>query len=316
MDPLSALLSGIRAEGSVVAHAELAGPWTIRFADRAPLVMVTVLRGGGTLLLPDGGRRPIGAGETAVVQGARPFLLADTPDTPAGPHEQYEIACVVGEGCSDGQPLGGERPDAEASTALVVGAYRASGQRHKRLLQALPDVLVVSGETDLCPWLEAAAVEITANGAGAQALMDRLVDWGLVCTLREWLAGQGDRAPGWYRGLSDPVVGPALDAVHSAPFARWTVADLAARARVSRALFARRFTEVMGQPPLAYLTEWRMVEAEELLQDPGRTVGQVAQAVGYADAFGFSSAYKRLRGITPTEFRSRAAYAAASSVAN
>lgn len=196
MDPLSALLSGIRAEGSVVAHAELSAPWSIRFADRAPLVMVTVVRGGGTLLLADGTRRPISAGETAVIQGAQPFLLTDCPEAPVAAPEQYEIACFVGDGCSDGTPLGGERPDAEASTALVVGAYRASGQRHKRLLQALPDVLVVSGESDLCPWLEGAAIEITTHGAGAQALMDRLVDWGLVCTLREWLAEQGESAPG------------------------------------------------------------------------------------------------------------------------
>jgi AraC-like DNA-binding protein len=99
------------------------------------------------------------------------------------------------------------------------------------------------------------------------------------------------------------VVGPALEAMHRQPSAGWTVASLAAAAGVSRALFARRFTEVMGQSPLAYLTECRMDDAEELLSDRTLTVAQVAKAVGYADAFGFSAAFKRHRGVRPSEFR-------------
>ena len=81
------------------------------------------------------------------------------------------------------------------------------------------------------------------------------------------------------------------------------MASLATEAAVSRALFARRFTEVMGEPPLAYLTEWRMAEAEELLADPARSVAQVATTVGYSDAFGFSAAFKRERGVAPSTVR-------------
>ena len=77
MDPLSSLLSGIRAEGSVVSHAVLTAPWSITFADAAPLTMVTVLRGGGTLLLAEGTERAIGAGDTAIIQGPARFRLAD-----------------------------------------------------------------------------------------------------------------------------------------------------------------------------------------------------------------------------------------------
>ena len=91
--------------------------------------------------------------------------------------------------------------------------------------------------------------------------------------------------------------------IHNRPEHPWTVASLAAEAAVSRALFAKRFTEVIGEPPLTYLTEWRMAEAEELLADPARSVAQVATSVGYSDAFGFSAAFKRSRGSSPTEFR-------------
>jgi AraC-like DNA-binding protein len=302
------LLGGIRAEGSVVTHAVLDAPWTIRFADRAPLTMVTVLRGGGTLLLPGGAEHRISAGDTAVVRDCEPFLLADRGDSAALPHAEYEIACFAADPkCDAALDDGRWGNDPAGETALIVGAYRASGRRHERLLRALPPVLVASDDVEVCAWMATVAADATARPAGAQALMDRLLDWALVCTLRDWFDRQDNDAPGWYRGPADPVVGPALEAMHSRPAAGWTVASLAAAAGVSRALFAKRFTDVMGQSPLAYLTECRMDEAEELLADRDLTVAQVAKAVGYADAFGFSAAFKRHRGVRPSDFRGKVA---------
>ncbi|MEG3627601.1 AraC family transcriptional regulator [Streptomyces poriticola] len=309
MDPLSSLLSGIRAEGSVVSHAVLTAPWTIRFADGAPLTMVSVLRGQGTLLLPDGTERAIGAGDTAIVRGPEPFHLADHPATVHRPHVEYEIACFTARTECTAQELGGIRwsADPEGATALIVGAYRASGHRHERLLRALPPVLVVNEDAEVCAWLESAAADAAQISAGSQALMDRLLDWALVCTLRNWFDQAGADAPGWYRGLADPVLSPALQAFHARPADTWTVASLAAQAGVSRALFAKRFTRLMGRPPLAYLTECRMDEAEAFLADTDLSIAQIAKSVGYADAFGFSAAFKRHKGLSPSSFRAAAA---------
>ncbi|MDR7172364.1 AraC-like DNA-binding protein [Nocardia kruczakiae] len=304
MDPLSKLLGGIRAEGAVLTTAVLDAPWRIRFADQAPLTMVTVLRGGGTLLLPDGIERRITMGDTAIVRGPETFVLVDTGGTAALPHEEYEVACFAPDAKCDPE-LDGVRWDGDPAgeTALIVGAYRASGRRHERLLRAVPPVLVVNDDVEVCAWMESMAADAARRPAGAQAMMDRLLDWALVCTLRDWFDGLEADAPGWYRGPADPVVGPALAAMHGRLSAGWTVASLAAEAGVSRALFARRFSEVMGQSPLAYLTQCRMDEAEELLADRSLTVAQVAKAVGYADPFGFSAAFKRHRGIRPSDFR-------------
>ncbi|NKY89609.1 AraC family transcriptional regulator [Nocardia veterana] len=304
MDPLSKLLGGIRAEGALLTSAVLEPPWSIRFADEAPLTMVTVLRGGGTLLLPGGLERRITVGDTAIVRGPDAFVLADTAETVGLPHEEYEISCFAPDTKCDPALDGsrwGDGPDGE--TALIVGAYRASGRRHERLLRAVPPVLVVTDDVEVCAWMESMAADAARRPAGAQAMMDRLLDWALVCTLRDWFDGLDADAPGWYRGPADPVVGPALAAMHGRLSAGWTVASLAAESGVSRALFARRFSEVMGQSPLAYLTECRMDEAEELLADRSLTVAQVAKAVGYADAFGFSAAFKRHRGIRPSDVR-------------
>jgi AraC-like DNA-binding protein len=308
VDPLSSLLSGIRAEGSVVSHAVLEAPWTIRFADGAPLTMVSVLRGGGTLLLPDGTEQAVGVGDTAIVRGPDLFHLVDRPSSCDRPHVEYEIACFVEEAACTAQDLGGIRwgNDPDGATALIVGAYRASGHRHQRLLRALPPVLVINEGSEVCAWLEAAAADAATRSAGSQALMDRLLDWALVCTLRTWFEQAGQDAPDWYRGLAEPILAPALQAFHARPSKTWTVAGLAAESGVSRALFAKRFTEVMGRPPLAYLTECRMDEAEALLSDTDFAIAQIAKSVGYADAFGFSAAFKRHRGLSPSVFRAAA----------
>lgn len=309
MDPLSSLLSGIRAEGSVVTHAVLTAPWAIRFADDTPLTMISVLRGGGTLLLPDGTGRAVGAGDTAVVRGPAPFHLADRPTTVHGAHAAYEIACFTTDTECTAQDLGGIHwgTDSKEATALIVGAYRASGHRHERLLRALPPVLVIKEDVEVCAWLETAAADAARLSAGSQALMDRLLDWALVCTLRSWFDDAGADAPSWYRGLSDRVLAPALHAFHDRPAEAWTVASLAARAGVSRALFAKRFTRLMGRPPLAYLTECRMDEAAALLTDTDLSIARIGRSVGYADAFGFSAAFKRHKGLSPSAFRAAAA---------
>ncbi|MBE8475527.1 AraC family transcriptional regulator [Streptomyces justiciae] len=309
MDPLSSLLNGIRAEGSIVSQAVLNAPWTIRFADGAPLTMVTVLRGGGTLLLADGTERVIAAGDTAVVRGPAPFRLVDEAATVQGPCVEYEINCFApGAACAEeelsGIHWGG---DPGGATALIVGAYRATGHRHERLLRALPPILTVTDDPDVCAWMESSAADAARLSAGSQALMDRLLDWALVCTLRDWFERAGADAPSWYRGLADPVLSPALRAFHDRPADTWTVASLAAQAGVSRALFAKRFTQLMGRPPLAYITECRMDEAASLLADTDLSIARIAETVGYADAFGFSAAFKRHRGRSPSEYRATAA---------
>ncbi|GAA2270017.1 AraC family transcriptional regulator [Glycomyces scopariae] len=306
MDPLSELLSGIRAEGAILSGAFLKAPWVVGFDDRAPLTMVTVARGGGVILLADGTEVPVKGGQTAVVRGHEPFRMADTAASVHRPHLEYWLTCFDPETCGpDGVPAPPGGPG--EATDVFVGAYRASGRRHERLLRALPPVLVIDDRSEVCVMLDACTEDFASRKLGTQAFIDRLFDWGLVCTLRTWFDQQGSQAPSWYRGFIDPVAGPALEAIHTRPSAPWTVAGLATEAGVSRALLAKRFAEIMGEPPLTYLTERRMELAEELLGDPDLTVAQIARSVGYADQFGFSNAFKRRKGKSPTAYRAKAA---------
>ncbi|SCF46076.1 Helix-turn-helix domain-containing protein [Micromonospora marina] len=113
------------------------------------------------------------------------------------------------------------------------------------------------------------AAEIVKDDPGQEAVLDRLLDLLLIAALREWFARPGAAAPAWYRAYADPVVGRALRMLHHDPARPWTVASLAAEVGMSRAALARRFTASVGEPPVSYLTGWRLALAADRLSAPG-----------------------------------------------
>jgi AraC-like DNA-binding protein len=170
------------------------------------------------------------------------------------------------------------------------------------LLRALPPLLSLRLDS---PLVDLLAAEIVKDAPGQEAVLDRLLDLLLIATLREWFARED--APGWYRAYEDPVVGPALRLLHHEPARSWTVAELARAVGVSRAALARRFNELVGEPPMAFLTGWRIALAADLLREPGTTIGAVAEQVGYGSPFALSTAFKRVRGVSPAQYRAAAA---------
>jgi AraC-like DNA-binding protein len=190
---------------------------------------------------------------------------------------------------------------------MLVGSYERVSELGRRLLGALPDLVVVPAATVASPLVGLLGDEIARDEPGQDVVLDRMLDLLVVTVLRAWFASADGDPPGWYRASADPIVGPALRLVHDEPARPWTVADLAAQVGVSRAALARRFTDLVGQPPMAYLTEWRLDLAAELLLEPGTTIGAVAQRVGYGSAFALSAAFRRVRGVSPREHRQAAA---------
>jgi AraC-like DNA-binding protein len=188
----------------------------------------------------------------------------------------------------------------DAGASLLVCGYR-SRDSGIRLTSALPPAAVIATDDPDC----VALLEMLDRwGAGGPAVVrDRLLDWLLTCTLNAWFERRAPERPGWFVALADPVVGPALEALHADPARRWTVEELAARGGSGRAAFAKRFRELVGTAPLAYLRSWRMTLAADYLADPDITVGAVARRVGYSDAFTFSAAFKRERGVAPSTVR-------------
>ncbi|GAA3740883.1 AraC-like DNA-binding protein [Spinactinospora alkalitolerans] len=299
MDAFDDLLRGVRGNGAVFGRSVLSPPWALRFTDDASLTLCVPLRGEGWIVRGSEEPRRIGLGDAAIVLGPEPFVFADEPEAAARTELLREAHCGGAGPAGDPPPTG----DLAGRTVLLAAAYHVRDQAPRRLLRVLPPVLVVPDDHDCAAMRDYIEAQVGGDRPGRQIVLDRLLDWLLVCTLRDWFDRPEADPPAWYRALGDDVVGPALRAVHEAPEQPWTIASLAAEAGVSRTTLAKRFTELVGESPLAYLTEWRMTLAADLLAEPGVTVGAVARRVGYADAFGFSAAFKRVRGVSPTADR-------------
>jgi AraC-like DNA-binding protein len=147
--------------------------------------------------------------------------------------------------------------------------------------------------------------EVVRDEPGQAAVLDRLLDLLLTAVLKAWF-GQRDAArPDWWRYQGDRVVERALRLMHDRPAEPWTLDALATESGASRASLARRFHDLVGEPPMTFLKNWRMALAADLLSRPGETVGTVAEKVGYATPFAFSAAFKRVRGLSPQQHRKR-----------
>jgi AraC-like DNA-binding protein len=246
-------------------------------------------------------------GDVALLRGPDPYTFADRPDTPP------QVICHPGQRCTTvdgvdltesmrlGERTWGTSPD--GSAVMLVGTYQMDGEVSGRLLKALPPLVVLPAGAWDSPLVPLLAGEIVRDEPGQGAVLDRLLDLLVITVLRVWFARPEADAPAWYRAHSDPVVGRALRMLHNNPAHPWTVAALAAEMGVSRAALARRFRELVGEPPMGYLTEWRLALAADLLREPDATVGAVARQVGYGSPYALSTAFKRVRGISPQEHR-------------
>ncbi|MFE2755883.1 AraC family transcriptional regulator [Actinosynnema sp. NPDC059335] len=308
MDALAGLLDGPRARGAFLVRTVLDPPWSLRVEDRAPLTVVAVVRGEGRLLPHDDRPVPLRTGDVAVLRGPDPYTLADDPATPvqAVVHPGGITTTPDGSALCEQWGLGvrtwGTRPDGEV--VLLSGTYQLDGEVSRRLLSVLPPFLVApSADLPLVPLL---AAETARDQPGQEAVLDRMLDLLLISVLRAWFCRPEARTPRWYSAHADPVVGRALRLLHADPARPWTVASLAGAVGVSRAALARRFTDLVGEPPMAYLTGWRLTLAADLLREPSATLDAVARRVGYSTGFALSTAFKRERGVSPSEHRANA----------
>jgi AraC-like DNA-binding protein len=310
MDSIGGLLDSPRARDAFLLRSCLQPPWSLRILDRAPLSLAAVVRGWMWAVPDDAPPVRLGAGDVAIFRGPAPYTVADDPATAPVMEIHPGQVCLAPDGSevkpmSDlGVRLWGNDPD--GVTELVTGTYNVDTEVSRRLLAALPPMIVLPAGTLRTPLVGFLAEETVKDEPGQAAVLDRILDLLLVHVLRVWFSRPDADAPGWYRANGDPVVGPALRLLHHRPAEPWTVESLAAATGVSRAALARRFTTMVGEPPMSFLTGWRLTLAADLLREPGATVESVARQVGYGSSFALSTAFKRVRGVTPKEHRAAA----------
>lgn len=237
------------------------------------------------------------------------YTIADDPSTPNQVVIRDGIKHFVGgagEGTAKAAPMISSRTFGERQPGAIVmlhGIYELHGSVGDRLLETIPDVTVVPAGPRTRRPLELLSAEAERDEPGQDAVLNRLLELVLVIALRAWGTNTESELPTWLAALADPAIGTALATLHADPQHKWTTVALANKVGMSRAAFCARFTTLVGKPPMAYLTHWRMTLAADALRDTDATVAALAHEVGYENAFAFSAAFKRTYGHSPTTWR-------------
>jgi AraC-like DNA-binding protein len=298
-DPLGDALHFLRMSGAFYCRSELTAPWGLTLPALPDYLWFHVLTTGGMWL-------EVGAedsvflqpGELALVtHGAGHWLRSDPEANAPGILElereevsdRYEILRHGGGG---------------AMTRLICGAVRFDHPAARNLVANLPEIIRIQGvsgpEMD---WMQGTlgliASETRQLRPGGEAVITRLADVLVIQAIRAWIESDAGAEAGWLGALRDPQIGQALALIHADPAREWTVASLAEELAMSRSAFAARFTELVGEPVMQYLTRWRMQVAVTALQEDGATVAELAAKLGYRSEAAFARAFKRVIGKAP-----------------
>jgi AraC-like DNA-binding protein len=284
---------------SPAAAAELAD--TLRPGAERLIIFHIVARGSCWISLLEGERHWASEGDVIVLPYGDPHRMGGEEPARCVPilslldAPPWETLPVLRHGA------GGERTD------IVCGYLHSKNPLFDPRLRALPAVFVVRPpDGPAARWVRSSidyALAMTSPASAADPPSTRLPELLLVEILRLHLASAPAVERGWIAALRDPVLAPALAQLHGTPERKWTVAELAAQAAVSRSLLDERFRLVLGRSPIRYLTEWRMHVAAELLVSTELGVAQVARRVGYESEEAFSRAFKRSLGSSPSTWR-------------
>jgi AraC-like DNA-binding protein len=302
-DVLTDVLQTVRVGAACYGRLEATAPWGLRSAPAEDAKFHVVLRGECWLTVEGlGAPVRLSTGDLVALPHGHAHSLSDALDT--DPHSLDSlVACKT---CGEGGPLriGG----GGAETTLVSGRFHFEDRKNNPLLSVLPPVITLAGKScQTIHWLEPTlkfiACEAASGRPGAQTVISRLADVLFIQIVRGHLANLPANTPGWLGALTDAQIGSALGLIHQNPERDWTVQSLATQVAMSRSAFAARFTRLVGEPPLQYITRWRMQKAAGLLREGSATLGEIAQRVGYDSEAAFSKAFKRALGSAPGAYR-------------
>ncbi|TRC70953.1 AraC family transcriptional regulator [Mesorhizobium sp. WSM4307] len=299
MDVLSDVLASIQLGSAVIGKATLRRPWGISVDPMRNTAIHLVQRGECWLRLADNdGPVRVAEGDVILVGSGVGHTLSDPANAQVSP-----IGAVLSATLDPD-----DRPGVDDGTTLLCAKYALDGAGPNPMVSLLPPLIhltraQIAANEPLRLATDLLRVEASGGLTGHDIVAPRLLDSVLVFLLRAWIESQPIGTAGWFGALRDKGVAQALRLIHEQPAVPWTVASLAQAASQSRATFARRFARLVGEPPLAYVTRWRVNLAAKALRDSNRTIDEIAHAVGYESAPSFSQAFARLTGQPPGGYR-------------
>ncbi len=284
MEVLSEILRSMRLQGSVYFCDYLKAPWSMEFKDTSSASFHLVRRGECWVMSGDR-KECLGPGDLVFIEPSRDHVLAS-------------------------HPPGQDPPSAETQTLLLCGYCEFVQETLTPLLDVFPSLTIVRDEELLKhPWLKSTLDQLSgeylSQKPGSELVVDRLTEVVLVELIRINF-GRGEQGR-FIAALSDKRIAKALQHLHNTRQITWTLEKMAAKVGMSRAAFAKRFKELVGQPMFGYLTMLRIQRAKELLQDKKLPLYEVASRVGYESDLAFTKTFKKHTGTTPVRYRKQAA---------
>jgi len=274
-------------------------PWGVISNGDPSIKFVLVVRGSGVLTTRDN-PDPVAlrAGDVFIMFGDEPYRVYD--------HERSLI-----EDCLDVEALRvGNRIQfggGGTTTTFISGFFEIDSLDARPLLDVLPRLLHLKSEQNRSrafqAVLELLAAEADAPGLGSEAVVRRLFELLFVHAVRAYSQQWGTEKTGWLAAVADRNLALAIEAMHATPETPWTVRRLAQKAGMSRSAFAARFKKIVGQAPLAYLTEWRIYQAARLIEANDNKISVIARRIGYQSEAAFTKAFRKVMGRNPSEYR-------------
>jgi AraC-like DNA-binding protein len=298
-DPLGEALHVLRINGVYYCRSELTAPWGLTIPPMPGYMWFHVVTSGRMWIETGEEERDwIQLGDLALVPHGDGHVLRSEPGASApgildldreAVSDRYEILRHGGGG---------------APTGLICGAVRFAHPAAGNLIEILPRTIrIEASRSPRLEWMQGTlrlmAFEAGELRPGGEAVITRLGDILVIQAIRAWIESDPAARKGWLGALQDPQIGRAISNVHHDPARNWTVASLAHELAMSRSAFAARFSALVGETPMQYVTRWRMTVAASLLREPGASVSEVAEQVGYQSEAAFSRAFKRLIGVSP-----------------
>jgi AraC-like DNA-binding protein len=302
-DPLSETLHLLRLTGTLYCRSELSAPWGV---DIPPLdgVMTFQIVMAGRYWLELEGEEPrlLEQGSLTLIPHGTPHRLRSDLNAHCEPlfdipvervSDRYEFMRHGG---------GGE------VTQVTYGVVRFDHVAAQRLIALLPRVLQIdSWDDDAGNWLQSTvrfiSSEASALRPGGETVITRLADILVIQAIRSWLDTAPEANQGWLAALRDEQVGRALASIHRAPEHEWSVASLAREVGMSRSGFSERFTRLVGESAMRYLTQWRLQLARAHIQETAEPLSAIAGRLGYRSEAAFCRAFKRMFGVPPGSLR-------------
>ncbi len=305
MDVLSNVLKVTNLATHVLGSREFIAPWGIHVEARPGAAVHIVKRGSCWLKRGDHEVIRLNAGDVVLLATGEAHSLSSDREMRDLEPQQQALARSQG---GVVPPRRGVADAAVEPTVLQCAGYELSEEAAHPLLSLLPPIVRLpadqtQSDSELEMLLRLIGQEIAKRDAGSELVVPRLIDALFVYILRAWLREQPEGSGGWLGALRDPQIRKALALIHDSPQAPWTVESLARSVAMSRAAFAKRFTELVGEPPLAYVTRWRMDLAAKLLRESMEPVSRIAGRVGYISETAFAKAFRRRRNVAPGQYR-------------